>query len=173
MITGQLPEAPREFNPQQKKPLEFLTKTSFAEMEHKEASVKADQLEQSTHETRFHWKNITLMRVASSSFIVAVSFIPLQPSISQVLFASRTKDKEEDLTGFVPPTEFYAGEFASKITMITPHSMRTATRGIDAQMINDVQNILNAFLRDGQTTAIALTYRYLNEKVTRIWAKNV
>lgn len=118
---------------------------------------------------RFAEKIKTLACVAQSPFVAAVSFIPEDLSIPQLLFARRTA--VEDRTGFVPPRAFYEGALAPYTALLTRENFTAATRGLEAQWIGQARNILDRFLKDRETRAIALTIDGLGQKITYIWAK--
>jgi hypothetical protein len=171
LVTGQLPEVvKKDIDPSAKRP-ELLLKSSFQNISYDVATARAKQLVQSRVQGVYHWKSITLMRAASFVFVDSITFVPADLSKSQLLFARRTD--EDDLTGFVHPIDVEEGKYGDDIVVVTVETLDAATKGIDAQIIQGIRFILEAFLNDRHTRAIGLNFRHLQEKVTRIWAKAV
>lgn len=115
-------------------------------------------------------RQLVLLRAAATPFIEAVTFIPTKPEASQILFACRHPERNAAL--FVPPFEQNSSPKACRVLQ-DDASVERQTRHLDASFVAAVRRVLEAFLKDPQTKAIALTLPSLGGRViTEIWSKS-
>jgi hypothetical protein len=143
----------------------WITEKKNGIFSHLEAEQTAASLEvKAPPLTKWHWKNLTLMRCLASAHIEAVSFIPIDVRCSQTLFARRTVAPDE--TGFVPPLALQN----STIHWIpTEATLLETTKDIDGAFVAKVRKVLQCFQKDKETLAIALTFPSATGSITRIW----
>lgn len=133
----------------------------------------AYKLQESPRGESLSLKQLTLVHAAASAFIDAVSFIPSNLRESQILFARRTKSKDQ--RGFILPEDFFRGNLQNykHFRVENEEQIVTTTCQIDASFVQTIRKILSLFLKDRKTTAIALTFRSLHGPTTCIWSKKL
>jgi len=148
---------------------------TFAQLSCKFAEKNANKVEEELTQgsvTAWTWRQLVLLRAAASSFIEAVAFTPTRPETSQLLFACRNPEKNAAL--FVSPFERPPAPRSCRV-LKDEACIELQTEDLDASYVLAVRKVLQAFLNDAQTSAIALTLPSLGNglggRVTTIWSK--
>lgn len=112
--------------------------------------------------SEWRWKAKTFFLAMSLPFVVSISFVPIKLDVQQKLFATRGSCE-----GYLKLEEY--GSFWKRRDLRPLNDFA----GIEAQQMEEVKSVVNAFSNDEQTGAIALTVKRFDKIQTFIWSKKI